>query len=295
MHIKSPIDPFFKKRIIIVRQTHSKKPWRLISLFIIFSVIVYFFSDRIQDITSEILTAQEEILKQSSQSTAELNPLESPPIQAVADNVKATEKTKEAAVIAETVENLLTKARAQIAKTQYTSPKGDNAYETYQTLFKVAPEQAEPILDAIVAWYFKEATQYLKSDQVIQPENGNAYNMYQQLREMAPQHQSTQILLKQIIDVLIQRAQSQMAKYYYTRPKDNNAANTYQHILKISPDNMEAQNGLKKIVDKYYRRAVRAQKQGRIQESLDFLERALQVAPDDPILNQLKTELGLTH
>ncbi len=276
MHIKSPIDPYFKKRIRIVRQTDSNKPWRLISLFIIFSVIVYFFSDRIQDITSEILTEET---------------LESPPIQVV----KATEKKKEVVDTAEIVEDLLTKARAQIAQSQYISPKADNAYETYQTLFKVAPEQAEPILDTIVAWYFNQATQYLKLGEVIQPENGNAYNTYQQLQEIAPQHQSTQILLQQIIDVLERQAKLQMAKYYYTRPENNNAANTYQHILKISPDNIEAQNGIKKIVDKYYRKAVRAQKKGRIQKSLDWIERALQAAPDDPILNQFKTELGLTH
>jgi tetratricopeptide (TPR) repeat protein len=286
MRINSPTDPFFKDRIKITKVPHPLKKWTMMIGIILLSVMVYYrFPDIIQHITPEITRpiAHEDThtltLSHSPKTVAPTEQLENETV--VVSTVPVTKSS-------ETVERLLAKAKAQIAKTQYTSPKADNAYETYQTLLKTAPQQAQQILDTIVAWYFEQAQKYISTSQLIQPKGDNAYNKYQQLREIAPQHQTTQTLLSHIVDALNQRAKQQMAKHRYTTPKNDNAADTYRQILKIAPDNAQALNGLNEIIEKYYGLALREQKRGRYKASMIWIERGLQIDPDNPKLNQLK-------
>ena len=265
------------------------------------------------------------------------------PVKPVAPSVPAqpvTAPTEPSTDPKETVERLLAKGKKQIARTRLTSPEGDNAYETYQALLKMAPLKAQQVLDGIVDWYFKQGSKYIRKGRLAQPGRGNAYKMYQQLTKIAPEHQSTQTLLSQIKDALNQRgerqlrrnrltsskgknayatyqemltvgadsqstqrfletlvkrllaqAEQQMEKRNYTTPKNDNAAETYQKILKISQDNADAQNGINKIANRYRKLALDNKKLGRYATSLRMIERGLQVAPDDPRLNQLKQEV----
>ncbi len=248
--------------------------------------------------------------------------------------------TEPSAELTEAAERLLAKAQSQIELERFTSPEGDNAYETYQALLKIAPQQAQKVLDNLVAWYFEQAKKYLSKTPLTQRTRNKAYKMYQKLSEIAPQHQSTQTLSSEILEMLTQQAErqiqkkrlttakgdnayatyqkmlviapssrktqrllktlvdrllaqalGQMEKRKYTRPENDNATDTYQKVLKISPDNAEAQNGINKIAMKYYKLAETKQKLGRLKASMTWIERGLQVAPDNPELNQLKQEV----
>jgi len=141
----------------------------------------------------------------------------------------------------ETVEDLLIKAKKQIAKLQFTTPKGNNAYETYHILLKIAPQSAQPILDEIVAWYFKRGQYYIDTNRLTQPARGNAYKMYQKIYDIAPPHPMRQQLLSQLIEGFKQRIQYQLKRKRVTRPKNNNAYDSFQEIRAIMPENQEIQ------------------------------------------------------
>lgn len=150
-----------------------------------------------------------------------------------------------------TVQRLLAKAHAQIDKMRFTSPQGDNAYETYQILLKKAPQPAQQILNTIVAWYFKQGEKYIDKGKITQPkERGNAYKMYLQLREIAPQHPSTQMLLSNILNILNRQAKQQVQKDRLVTPRGNNAYTTYQEMLTVAPDNQDTQHLFKTIVER---------------------------------------------
>jgi ribosomal protein L22 len=251
--------------------------------------------------------------------------------------ITSTESSTEST---ETAERLLAEARKQIELERFTSPAGDNAYETYQALLKIAPQQAQEVLETLVAWYFKQAKKYLSKNPLTQRTRNKAYKMYQKLSEIAPQHQSTQTLssdiidmltlqakrqfqkkrlttpkndnayttyqqmlivapssretqrlLKTLVDRLLAQALRQMENSKYTRPENDNATDTYHKVLKISPDNAEAQNGINKIAMRYYKLAETKKRLGRFKASMTWIERGLQVAPDNPELNQLKQEV----
>lgn len=154
------------------------------------------------------------------------------------------------------VQQLLAKAHTQINKMRFTSPQGDNAYETYQILLKKAPQSAQEILNTIVAWYFKQGEKYIDEGKLTQPEErGNAYKMYQQLREIAPQHLSTQTLFSNIFNILNQQAAQQIQKDRLIAPRGNNAYATYQEMLIVAPDSQDTQQLFKTIVERLLARA----------------------------------------
>ncbi|MDM8557499.1 hypothetical protein [Candidatus Parabeggiatoa sp. HSG14] len=156
----------------------------------------------------------------------------------------------------ETIEQLLAKANTQITKKRFTSPKGDNAYETYQILSEKAPQQAQSILDIIVSWYFEQGKKYISKNKLTKPrQRGNAHKMYQKLIEIAPQHQNTQTLLNDILDVLSQRAKKQFSEDRLVKPRGNNTYETYQEMLTVAPEKRETQRLFNRIINRLLDRA----------------------------------------
>jgi hypothetical protein len=193
-------------------------------------------------------------------ATAPAKPVATPSVRAepvavqakpVAPSVPApvTAPTEPSTDPKETVERLLAKGKKQIARTRLTSPKGDNAYETYQALLKIAPPKAQQVLDGIIDWYFKQGLRYIREkDWLAQPRRGNAYKMYQKLTKIAPEHQSTETLLSEIKDALNQRGEQQLKRDRLTRPKGNNAYATYQEMLTVGADSQSTQRFLETLV-----------------------------------------------
>lgn len=152
------------------------------------------------------------------------------------------EETEPSIDFEETVENLLlVQAKTQIAKTRLTTPEGDNAYETYQTLLKISPQSAQLVLEDIIEWYFEQGLKFISKDKLAQAKQGNAYEMYQKLNEIAPTHQSTKTLLSEMFDALTQRGQQQLAREQLTSPKGNNAYATYQQMQTVMPNSHQTQ------------------------------------------------------
>jgi len=161
--------------------------------------------------------------------------------------------------VSDSVESLLAKAKKQIANKRFTTPANDNAYETYQQLLEKAPKKAQPILDDIVAWYFKKGEKYLKKGKVIHPrKRGNAYKMYEKMRELAPQHQNTQNLQHDIIFALDKQALIQIKKNKSKRFYSENIYAIYQYMFAVAPTHEKTQRLLETLV---YRLLATAAKQ----------------------------------
>lgn len=289
MRINQPIDPVFKRRVIIANP-YSSRNWPLIiGIFLILIVgglatAVFLNPNLIKSIQTlgdnlivEKPTSTKSANLEISEPTPPTPPTPTLPIPSVPQSPPSID-----------INLLLDKARLQLAKAQFISPKGDNAYETYQTLVKTAPQQAQPILDEIVAWYFKQAKKYISINRLTQPKGENAYDKYQQLKEIAPEHQSTQALLNQIVKLLHKKAKQQMRRQFYTTPKNNNAVRTYQHILNLSPNDTIAENALSEIAQKYYQWAISKKNRRRYKASMTYIEKGLLAKPDDAELNELK-------
>jgi len=153
------------------------------------------------------------------------------------------------------VKRLLAEAEDQIAKLRLTSPQGDNAYETYQAVAKIAPQHAQPVLDSIVTWYFQQGEKYIRKGRLTQAKRRSAYGMYKKMSEIAPHHQHTQTLFNNIFDALKQRAQWQIENDGLIAPKDKNAYSTYQEMLTIAPDAKDTQRLFNTIIDHLLARA----------------------------------------
>jgi hypothetical protein len=278
MRINQPIDPVFKKRVIIANPYPSRN-WSLIIgiIFIIsgLTTVVYFGSDLIQSIQ----TIGDNLIVEKPTNKKSANLEISEPTQPIPSAPKPPPIN---------IDLLLAKANTQLAKEQFILPENDNAYETYQTLVKTAPEQAQPILDEIVAWYFQQAKKYISINRLTQPKAENAYDTYQQLRKIAPEHQSTLALSSQLIKLLHKKAKQQMRKQFYTTPKNNNAVRTYSHIINIFPNDVVANNALTEIAKKYYKWAIKRQKRRQYKACMTYIEKGLKARPDDVKLNELK-------
>jgi len=171
---------------------------------------------------------------------------EPPPVPTVAV-AKSEPITKQ---VSDSVESLLAKAKTQIARRRFTSPADDNAYETYQKLLEKAPKKAQPILDDIAAWYFKQGKKYVKKGELIRSRNrGNAYKMYKKMREIAPQHQNTQNLQHDIILALDKQAVIQIKKDKSKRFYGNNIYVIYQDMFAVAPIHEKTQRLLEMLVN----------------------------------------------
>lgn len=69
-------------------------------------------------------------------------------------------------------------------------------------------------------------------------------------------------------------------------PIDDNAHARYQRVLAYDPENVLALEGLQNIVKRYLELAEEAGRQGRFDDSLQFIERARFVDPDSPDISR---------
>jgi len=239
----SPFTPF-KKGLIIVS---------FISTVII--TTVWYFSPQITAIMNENSTAM---------PTVENTPIPPPAtpklsIASVAHNNATIIPATTQATTPPTVDNddtqrqattkkLVARAKTQLEKLRLTSPGGDNAYETYQELLPIAPEEAQIILDKVIDWYINKGNAYLKSGRLTDPEEKNAYAIYQKVIEIEPHNERAKTLLTTMLDTLYHRAEEQQSQNNITEPAGNNLYETYQQLKIINPTDPKTQELGKKIV-----------------------------------------------
>lgn len=150
------------------------------------------------------------------------------------------------------IEKLMTLAQAQLERQRFTSPEGDNAYETYQTLKTLAPQQAQAILEEIVNWYFSQGQNY---NRIKQPNHNDAYEMYQILKQIAPKHPHTQQLLADIMTRLTAQATEYLQNKQFIEPQQRNAYSIYQIMQSIAPKHPVSQQLLEAITQELLQHA----------------------------------------
>ncbi|WP_069471084.1 hypothetical protein [Candidatus Marithrix sp. Canyon 246] len=133
-----------------------------------------------------------------------------------------------------------------------------------------------------------QAQKQIKRGRLSNSKTNSAYVIYKKLVRLAPNSITVQNLLNEIINSLFTRAERQMSKQQYTAPIKNNALHTYRKILKIQPNNIKAKNGIIEIANAYYKLAFKKQQQKKYKSSLFWIEKGLEVAPDNINLNKLK-------
>lgn len=280
MYINRVSDPVFKNRVVFVKEPQPAARWiMIIGITIIVSllyVMIYRGSQNVSDNTSMVEPAAvipNNITNRSfithpvthddeeAMATPSLDQTTKASVSPVTSSTNLSEPAKVAAASEnltqshETVKRLLAKAQTQIAKTRLTSPPGDNAYETYQKLLKMAPQSAPPVLERIVTWYFEQGQKYIRQGRLTQPNKYNAYKMYQKIHQIAPQHQVTQTLVREIFNTLSQRAEQQIQQDQLVTPINDNAYTTYQEMLTVAPNQQKTRNLFKTIVNRLLAKA----------------------------------------
>jgi len=178
----------------------------------------------------------------------------------------------------------LARAQEQISKQRFTSPVGDNAYETYQALLKITSPQAPMVLEAIVTWYSEQAQKLLSRDRLISPPHGNAYEMYQKMKEIAPHHPNTKALLNEMVKRVLQRATQQLKNNKFAGPEVEKAYNLYQELHLLSPESSETRRLLDKIINGLLQRATQQMTQQKYatpknDNAADTYQKILQIVP----------------
>ena len=181
--------------------------------------------------------------------------------------------------------SLLTKVQEQITKQRFTSPPGDNAYETYQALSKIASPQAQTVLEAIVTWYAEQGQKLVSKDRLTQPEHGNAYEMYQKMKEIAPRHPHTQALLDEITKHAIERMNTSLKNNKFLGSDIDKIYNIYQDLQLVMSNSSETKRFLDKILDKLLERAQQQMTQQkyttpRNDNAADTYQKILQISPN---------------
>ncbi|MEZ5583757.1 MAG: hypothetical protein R3F37_14310 [Candidatus Competibacteraceae bacterium] len=206
------------------------------------------------------------------------------------------------------IAQLLEQAQSQLDDSKLDAPSGDNAYESYQAVLQLDPDnqQAQQGLATIADRYQQRAEQ--------QSQQGDFQASLDSINkglQIAPDHEGLRPLLGQVqakraaeleksregeqqqrIAELLAQAEQQIEQLRLTSPAGNNAYQTYQQILEFDPDNEQAKQGFQKIGDRYRQLAERYRNNRSFQASLNSIEKGLGVAPDHPGLLALQQEVS---
>ncbi len=92
------------------------------------------------------------------------------------------------------------------------------------------------------------------------------------------------------IEKLLADAQQQISNRRFTAPASGNALSTYRRILEIQPDHPAAIQGIQGIASYYRDAAQQSLQQGRLDESLGYINRGLRATPKNDALLNLRQE-----
>ncbi len=86
---------------------------------------------------------------------------------------------------------------------------------------------------------------------------------------------------------LLLEAEDAFKERRLTTPKGDNALSYYREVIRLQPDNVEANQGIARIVEQYSAWAYRAAKQQRWVKAKEYLNKAQQIQPDHPSLQEV--------
>ena len=93
------------------------------------------------------------------------------------------------------------------------------------------------------------------------------------------------------IEQLLADAQQQMDNRRFTAPASGNALGTYQRVLTLQPDHPAAIEGIQRITTYYRDVAQQSLQQGRLDESLAYINRGLRATPQSDALLGLRRQV----
>jgi len=93
------------------------------------------------------------------------------------------------------------------------------------------------------------------------------------------------------IEQLLTDAQQQMENRRFTAPTSGNALSTYRRILELQPDHPTALEGIQRITTYYRDIAQQTLQQGRLDESLAYINRGLRATPQNDALLSLRRQI----
>jgi serine/threonine protein kinase len=198
------------------------------------------------------------------------------------------------------IEELLRKAEQYLANSRLSEPKGENAYELYQQVLSLEPEQTQAIqgIHKIADNYAQRAEResnpakallWVNKGLKVLPMHAGLLNLQKALT--APQAMITPPETPKVAPIaptppitppepddkisgLLQTAQQQLEREQWDMAGQN-----YQAVLKLTADNSQAQQGLQKIAAHYLQQARKVQQQAHWAESLPLINKGLQLMP----------------
>ena len=194
------------------------------------------------------------------------------------------------------LEPLLIQAKTQLAHEKLIQPKGDNAYETYQQILTLAPNNAQAkaglvkiaqryffeAKKASVARQWEESLKIIKQGLSVMPTHADLLALEQNVMAQFAAHTNIRVQVK--VKLLNQ------AEQYLARLQLEAAYTTYQKVLVQEPNNQSAQAGLRRLLKTYMQ--IARDKKGSLEERLVFINQGLAAFPKYPGLLALKRALN---
>jgi tetratricopeptide (TPR) repeat protein len=223
------------------------------------------------------------------------------------------------------VARLLTRADLQWSAGRFTEPPGDNAFETYQKVLELSPDNTQARERLVTLGrrqlslqYFQKADKLLEQGQLdrsleeidqglrLAPGDADLLDLKRRVEERILALETTAAPpagrpSPASIDMndpqaLLARARDQWDAGRYIEPPGDNAYETYQRVLELQPDNHDARSGLLaigriRLGNQYQARAEQQLRDGDLQGSLAEVEQGLRLAPRHAGLLALRERL----
>ena len=195
------------------------------------------------------------------------------------------------------LKSLFVQAQAQWARSKLTMPVGDNAYETYQQILEIAPNNAQAKAGLLkIAEHYQHLAQvafdagaFPKSLETVQqglqvmPNHADLLAFEQNVIAQIAAGKQAQARAAQVKQLLSQAAQ------HLAMSQLEAAIIDYQKVFVIEPDNQPARSGLQQVAEKYVQLARTPQVS--LSSRLSFINKGLTVFPDHQGLLALKKAL----
>ncbi|MEM1435716.1 MAG: protein kinase [Pseudomonadota bacterium] len=196
------------------------------------------------------------------------------------------ERIREATLLADRIEELLTQASTYRAAGQLLNPPGENAAELYRRVLATEPSNSVALLglNELKTQLTSRATTLLASrdfDAVADiVDRAGAVGLDAELvTELRTQLRETTERLNRVT-TLLEEAEKFMQLGYLTQPENSNAVNNLRTVQQLEPGNARAEALLEVVARRLAQVAEQAHQAGLLQEARTYLDLALAVTPN---------------
>jgi tetratricopeptide (TPR) repeat protein len=196
------------------------------------------------------------------------------------------ERIRDAAVLADRIEELLTQASTYRAAGQLLNPPGQNAAELYRRVLATDPSNSVALLglNELKTQLTSRVTTLLGNREFDAVANlvdrAGAVGLDAELvTELRTQLRETTERLNRVT-TLLEEAESFMQLGYLTQPEDANAVNNLRMVQQLEPGNARAEALLEVVARRLAQVAEQAHQAGLLQEARTYLDLALAVTPN---------------